>query len=450
MFRQLVTPGHPGANPTTDVMSNINSLFTYHPLQISAIIETVWLNRNNAASSQTNSSFLPWSPLIASQILKAPFFTGYDWSHTPPLALYPVLPAPFTFKFPLDQPGIANTWNGAGTEHPETQPPAHPLRRMHSTNWDHLIYAYVIENTRIFEIFSKVLETYMFSEQLETPSAQSQLFWRNLEFLILGDAMPSMLWTTSSRSRRDEVANRLCTYYWMFGIDLSHAGEIAGQHPYQKPAASNRDFIPTFEAFGREVWRGIMNARNTSGANDTDPTVIATLARRIYDMMATRRINGNLSREEFRAVAVMSFLNLAVLYDSPAVVDLKATASSPEMRLQKIAERVGMTAHPKSKPFFDLAGPFSVLMQSIETGKFNHTTGAELLYLQTPGNFSAKNAETVIDQYTLATGRDLKSQPVSIVPRAATSSLPMSRRQSPLPQLAARPANGHGHGTIKQ
>ena len=60
-------------------------------------------------------------------------------------------------------------------------------------------------------------------------------------------------------------------------------------------------------------------------------------------------MNGNFSREEFRAVSIMSFLHLAVLYDSPAVVDLKATASSPEMRLQKIAERVKMSCHVKSK-----------------------------------------------------------------------------------------------------
>jgi hypothetical protein len=328
------------------------------------------------------------------------------------------------------------------------QPPAGSL--IQQTNWDHLIYAYVIENTRIFEIFSKVLETYMFSEQLETPSPASQQFWRNVEFLIYGDAMPSMLWTTSSRLRRDEVADRLTAYYWMFGIDLSHAQDIAGQHPYQKPAAANRDFVPTFEAFAREVWRGIVNAKNFSGANDTDPTVIATLARRIYDMMATRRINGNLSREEFRAVAIMSFIHLAVLYDSPAVVDLKATASSPEMRLQKIAERVGMTAHPKSKPFFDLAGPFSILMHSIETGTFNDTVGAQTLYSQIAPNFPARNAETVIDQYTLATGRDLKSQAVSVVPRATTSRLSAPKRQVPPPQLAATHGNGHAHTPLKQ
>jgi hypothetical protein len=424
MFRQLVT----GANR----LNNINSLFTYHPLQVSAIIETVWLNRGNSPTAtnppQTSSWFVPWSPGICSSILNTNFFTGYDWSQPGPPAL-PVSPLPAaSFVAPVNQPGIAGAFPG---------PPPKP------TTWDHLIYAYVIENTRIFEIFSKVLETYMYSEQLETPTSESQLFWRNLEFLIFGDAMPSMLWTTSGRARRDEVANRLTTYYWMFGIDLSHAGALAAQHPYQKPAASNRDFIPTWESLGAEIWRGMVNAKNTSGANDTDAAAVATLARRLYDMMATRRINGNLSREEFRAVATMSFLHLAVLYDSPAVVDLKASASSPEMRLQKIAERVGMTAHPKSKPFFDLAAPFSALMQGIETGKFNQAAGAQLLYW--PVSTVTEMAEKVIDQYSLATGRDLKSQTVSMVPRSTTATLNAARRsaQYTAPQLPARRPNGH-------
>jgi hypothetical protein len=452
MFRQLVTPGHPSTTLTPTVMNNINSLFIYHPLQVSALIETVWLNRANAAGAQTSYPFVPWSPLLASQILNAPFFAGYNWGTSPPTALYPALAPPSTYIFPSGQPGIASTWNGAGVGSQPQPPLASPPMR--PTNWDHMIYAYIIENTRIFEIFSKVLETYMFSEQLETPSPASQQFWRNVEFLIYGDAMPSMLWTTSSRLRRDEIADRLTTYYWFFGIDLSHAQEIAAQHPYQKPAAANRDFIPTFESFGREVWRGIINAKNSSGANDTDPTVIATLARRLFDMMATRRINGNLSREEFRAVAIMSFLHLAVLYDSPAVVDLRATASSPEMRLQKIAERVGMTAHPKSKPFFDLAAPFSILMHSIETGTFNDTTGALALYSQIAPNFPAKNAETVIDQYSLATGRDLKSQVVSVAQHTVAPHLALPKHAAPPPQVAARHGNGHAHtqahGMLKQ
>jgi len=422
MFRQLVA----GSNS----QKNIGSLFTYHPLQTAAITETVWLNRGNAptvANPSTGSWFVPWAPSIAFPILNATFFTGYDWSGGSPSPLSPAPPS-VDYVPPIAQPGIVGT--------SAASPP------LKATNWDHMIYAYVIENTRIYEIFSKVLETYMYTEQLETPTQESQLFWRNLEFLIFGDAMPSMLWTTSGRVRRDEIANRMTNYYWMFGLDLSHAGALAPKHPYQKPAASNVDFIPTFEAFAREIWRGMVNAKNTSGANDTDATVIATLARRIYDMMATRRINGNLSREEFRAVAIMSFLNLAVLYDSAAVVDLKASASSPEMRLQKIAERVGMTAHPKSKPFFDLAAPFSALMQTIETSKFNQPSGAQLLYW--PPSTITDMAEKVIDQYSLATGRDLKSQAVSVVGRGATAAIPTPKRPSPsaVPQLPPRRANG--------
>lgn len=425
MFRQLVMGGN--------LQNNINSLFVYHPLQISAIAEAVWLGRSNAGTSATSSSFASWPPQLIYEVLNQSVYSGYKWkSPGSPIGLDQLMPPGGSFVDPLSQPEISSLNLSSTTSWTPSK----------WTNWDHLIYAYVIENTRIFEIFMKVLEKYMSGEELETPSPQSQLFWRNLEFLVFGDAMPSMVWTTSSRMRRDEIANRLTAYYWMFGIDLSHAPELATRHPYQKPAAANRDFIPTFEAFGREVWRGIVNAKNTSGANDTDPAVIATLAKRLFDMMATRRLNGNLSREEFRAVAVMSFLDLAVRFDSPPVVDLKATASSPEMRLQKIAERVGMTAHPKSKPFFDLAAPFSVLLQQIESMKLNTTAGAQLLYTQTPPNPVSRNAETVIDQYTLATGRDLKSQAVTLVSRAKTSSLPPPKRQAPPQQLAAGRSNG--------
>jgi hypothetical protein len=143
---------------------------------------------------------------------------------------------------------------------------------------------------------------------------------------------------------------------------------------------------------------------------------------------------------EFRAVSILSFLHLAILYDSPAIVDLKATASSPEMRLKKMAERVGMKPNPKTKPFLDLSSPFSVLMQSIETGAFNDAAGAQTLFL--PVSDISRNAEVVIDQYTLATGRDLKSQAVSVVPRSTSSAVPASRRQAPPPQLAAPRLDG--------
>jgi hypothetical protein len=424
MFRQLVTPLS-SAPPT--VTECINSLFTYHPLQTSAIVETVWRNRYNQAPTQITFPFVPWSQEITYPILSSQFVSGYNWKNLNNPT--PLTPPPLVQ--PFKQPGLG--WGGIPPG-PPPQPPTRP------TNWDQLLYAYVIENTRIHEIFCKVLLKYINGGELETPSSTSQLFWRNLEFLIFGDAMPSMVWTTSGRLRRDEIANRLTTYYRMFGMDLSHAPQVALEHPYEKPSASNRDFIPTFEAFGREVWRGIENAKNTSGANPSDPRVIANLAERLYDMMQTQRQSGNLSREEFRAVAIMSYMHLAVLYDSPVVQDLRAEASSPEMRLQKIAERVGMTAHPKSKALFDLAAPVSFLMQMIETGLFNDAIGAQLLY-QTP-TFVSRCAETVIDNYSILSGNDLKALAVSAVKRATTAPLPAPKHQTPPAQLTAQRPNG--------
>jgi len=419
MFLQLVTPSS-GATPSA-VKKNVESLFQYHPLQIAAIVETTWRNRYNSSSCQ----FVPWPKAITDPLLAAnQFDVGYKFN--PPNVPVPILPAS-TIKPPAEQPGIKQVGANPNNFNP--------------TNWDHLIYAYLVENTRIFDIFSKLLETYMFTERLEIPSVASQNFWRNVEYLIYGDGAPAMVWTTTSRLRRDEISNRLSVYYRMFGLDLSHAAELGAAHPFEKAENSNREFIGTFEAFGREVWRGISNARNTSGENDTDNQAIATAARRLYDMLTTRRLYGNLSREEFRAVSLMSFLHLAVMYDSPPVVDLKATGSSPEQRLIKLADRVGMKPHSQTKPLFDLSQPFSVLLQAIESGIFNLTGGAGNLYAT--GSVFEPIAEVVIDQYSLATGRDLKAQPASLVERAGVSRLP---RRLPAGQLSRGATVGHRNG----
>jgi hypothetical protein len=431
MFLQLVTPPPFGSPVTVLAQPNVDSLFLYHPIQISAIVETFWRNRYNAFNSSggPNTPFVAWPIGVTNNILSDQYILGYSLGN--PEATGPMfMPSGEAFVLPTDQPGMAAP-NGM-------------------TNFDHLIYAYLIENTRIFDIFSKVVETYMFSEQLPSPSFPAQQFLRNTEYLIYSDGLPTMVWTTSSRLRRDEIANRMTAYYWMFGIDLSHAQEIAAAHPYSRPDAANRTFIPTFEALASEVWKGIENAKNTSGVNSTDEEAIATAARRIYDMMATRRLNGNLSREEFRAVAVMSWLHLAVMYDSAIVLALNASASSPEQRLQKIAECVGMSAPSNAKPLFDLAQPFSSLLQSIETGLFNVPGSVAALY--TPPSLIEANAEIVIDQYSLATGRDLKAPAVSMTTRSTASRATTPRLPSPHAPHAPPPpaipprtirANGH-------
>src|SRR5262245_25423519 len=49
--------------------------------------------------------------------------------------------------------------------------------------WDHLIYAYMIENTRVYEIFRRVLHEFLHGEKLGTPIPESQRWLRTTEEL---------------------------------------------------------------------------------------------------------------------------------------------------------------------------------------------------------------------------------------------------------------------------
>src|SRR3712207_6160353 len=63
---------------------------------------------------------------------------------------------------------------------------------------DHLIYAYMIENTRIYEIFRRVLYEYLHGERLDIPSVASQQWVRNTEELFYRD--PPSFFVFSLRS----------------------------------------------------------------------------------------------------------------------------------------------------------------------------------------------------------------------------------------------------------
>jgi hypothetical protein len=102
-----------------------------------------------------------------------------------------------------------------------------------------------------------------------------------------------------------------------------------------------------------------------------------------------------------------------------------------------------MTAHPKSKALFDLAQPFSFIMQGIEQGAFNDATGAALLYTPAPGNTTQTQAEVVIDQYSLATGRDLKA--------TAVLERPVQRKPvAQMPLLTRAPAETNGRSALSR
>ncbi len=282
---------------------------------------------------------------------------------------------------------------------------------------DHLIYAYMIENTRIYEIFGRVLREFLHGERLDVPSDETQQWLRATEELFYRDTPPFFGFQLTSYVRPDIRASRRNAYYRMFGMDLTHGFDDGRPYPYEKPAAANRDFVPVFEKFLAEIWRGIINVTNTSGPRTTDDFAIADLANRLSDMLRIRRQRGNLSREEFFFVATMSWLHLTVEFnESPVVLDLKAEGENAAERLRKIGERVGLPSHARANDFFSLAEPMSRLLIAVEADVFDDSTKVKPLYAE--GSPLRKDTGEIITSWSSATGRNLKADPVIVAPPA--------------------------------
>ena len=237
--------------------------------------------------------------------------------------------------------------------------------------WDHLIYAYMIENTRILDIFRRVVYEFAQGERLGTPSVETLHWLRNTEELFYRDAPSFFVYgTAQSRSarQRSDAACRVSAV----ARDGFESRDLRQQA------------IPVRQRRGREqgvrqrhsrnccVRCGSASStrRNTSGTKATDDAKLPELAKKLEEMLLARRLNGNLSREEFASVAMMSWFHLTLEDDSPVIVDLRAQATSPEQRLYKIAQLVGVPAHGLSGSYFDIADGISRLLLLIETGVF--------------------------------------------------------------------------------
>ena len=148
---------------------------------------------------------------------------------------------------------------------------------MQSVLWDHLIYAYMIENTRIYEIFRRVLYEFLHGEKLGVPTPDAQHWLRNTEELFYRDPPPFSMTTITSHIRSDMRGPRRNAYQRMFGMDLNHGTDDGQPYPYVKAEAYNNDFVTIFEELLREVWVAITNFGNSSGPNPTDQGKIGNL-----------------------------------------------------------------------------------------------------------------------------------------------------------------------------
>jgi hypothetical protein len=346
-----------------------NDLLSRHPFEIAAALETVWNNRSKSGDLG--------SPDNRSNLVDEP-----------------------TLQLPPSEPGAASPAAVIALV-------AQRVRRR-----DHLIYAYMIENTRVYEIFRRVLYELLHGEKLGTPLPEAVAWLRTTEELFYDDTAPFRINNLASHIRPDLRAIRRNAYQRMFSMDLNHGGEDGRPYSYVRAEAANTEFVATLEELLREVWIGITYVTATSSSNPTDDSKISELAEKLHGMLRSRRQNGNLSREEFDAVSTMSWFHLALEYNSPIVFSLRAEATGVEQRLFKIAERVGMPAHGLSKNFFDIADPLSRILIQIETGVYNKSDNAPALYTRAAGGPEA-DMRTIITHWTAITGRDVKARKVA-------------------------------------
>jgi hypothetical protein len=282
----------------------------------------------------------------------------------------------------------------------------------------------MIENTRIYEIFRRVLHELLHGEKLGAANSDTQMWLRNTEELFYGDGSPFAITNISSHIRSDLGASRRNAYQRMFGMDLNHGADEGQPYSFVKANAANSEFVKTFEELLREVWIGMTHTKATAAARPTDDPKIASLATKLHDMLMGRRQYGNLSREEFAFVSMMSWFHLTVEGDLPISKDLKAEASGPEQRLFKIAHRVGLPAHALSRSLFDIADPLSRILIQIETGRYNSNNVSIVPELYTegsryPAGFEPepgpeRDLRTIINHWSIITGRDMKAKKVAL------------------------------------
>src|SRR5215204_2866646 len=177
------------------------ALFRCHPLELSTLLEVAWQRRANAAGTELGD------PARRSDISAIPD----SWLE--PFRVAGGIEPPTGQN---GQPDLAGTTleNAFGLLDPNNE-----AQERRSTFWDHLIYAYMIENTRIYEIFRRVLYELLHGERLETPSEETQRWVRTTEELFYRDTPSFFAFQLTSYIRPDIRASRRNAYYRMFGMD---------------------------------------------------------------------------------------------------------------------------------------------------------------------------------------------------------------------------------------
>ena len=299
----------------------------------------------------------------------------------------------------------------------------------------HLIYAYLLENTRILQIFERVIEKYVMDEELGVAQIPEVFQWIvNSEKLFFKDENTRSS-NVRSLIRPSYDANRRNAYFRMFGIDLAF-GDIGsgsgGTIQYYKANTANQQFIPLFERYLSEIWQGYTNARNTSGQNSSDVNNVVELAIQLQELLAARRggrpggpnvyATRNLSYEEFSSVMLLSWFTFIISDNTPVVQFLNCQSSTIGERLIKIGNKVGIQAHTKCQAMFEMAGAAANILNLLEAGGYLDNNGnvqTMLSSLNPPVTLTLDSDYmnaflTVINNWEKATGHKIKNPEANI------------------------------------
>ncbi|MCA0939885.1 hypothetical protein LCM08_08875 [Salipiger pacificus] len=279
--------------------------------------------------------------------------------------------------------------------------------------WYHLGASYVLENSRVLQIFRKVVQEYRGGETLGIPSRETQRWLDITETLVFGADNPIAAWLSTSQLRPDPEAVRRNAYWRMFGLDLAFGTEDNAPPSYHKARAANTSFVALFEELLHEIWLAISNSLNTSGQNVADLDRIFRIAEELKFILRSRRQALNLDREELSAATALSWLQLSVSFNTSIVVDLKAEATSAQDRLMMIGQRVGLSAHSRSSAMFSMASDLSLLLRVIESGVVSSPATTNIFFQSGPGQIG-NASRRVITEWAAASGKDLKARARSI------------------------------------
>lgn len=333
---------------------------------------------------------------------------------------------------------------------PFTLSPSHDDLLPRFKVWHHLIYAYLIEAAGTYDVLAEVARRLVAGESLGVLRRDTLVWARNTEELFFRNPPLFGVSGVTSDLRPSRSVNRRNAYWRMFGMDLPHvipsgwpgSGRPDDWKAHTAPGV-NTDFQEKLIELLRQVWIGLVNAGNTSGPNRTDPAYLALLCEALRDMLRGRRQNGMLAREEFVYVSTMSWFHLTVLNNTPVVEDLQAQGTSPEQRLQNLAQKVGMKSAARSRELFQLAEVTSMLMRLIELGVFDEPQEAELLY--DPNTQLGRDMRQIVNLWQSATGQRIKDH--DAVPAASAPTQPL-RIPTPAASgtLVSASANGSAAG----